>query len=149
MSCMKTVFALVLFISTSAAWSSMPPGELQRGQRYSHQTLPAGCKSESGSMLGLKPETSVERINCGGRHSLVYARLTHRDDRGIPYWEALDSTLLPTLEKGESFNDEDCVGPTSGYVFAIAKWRSSKGREYAYRISYALRVNEATERFEA
>lgn len=118
------------------------------GLQYSERELPEGCKSHGGTIVGEDIDLSVLQITCNGTRFVVFNRLAHKDAKGTPHWEVVDLVSLPTLRKGEIINDFDCVSPLGGYTLAIAKWRDTKVKTYAYRISHAIRLNLSKSKFE-
>lgn len=145
---MNAVAILTLLLASSMAWASPETAPIHIGLRHTAHELPDGCKSEGGSLIGADLNASVALINCRGQRFITYNRLTHRDAKGSPHWEVVALAALPKLHKDESINDIDCTSPLQGYILAIAKWRESDEKAYAYRISYAVHLNEAAAKFE-
>lgn len=119
------------------------------GLKHTQREPPEGCKSAGGGIFGDKLDLAVLHFNCQEKYFIVFDRLTHKDDKGTPHWEVVDFAILPKLRKGESINDTDCTSHLGGYTLAIANWRATNEKTYAYRISYAIRLNMASSKFEA
>lgn len=141
------VAVIVLLLISALAFAS-PEVPIHVGLKHSAHELPEGCKSEGGVLIGASLNASVRLIDCRGTRFITYNRLMHRDAKGSPHWEVVASAVLPQFQEGESINDTDCVGPVDGYTLAVARWRESKEKTYAYRISYAVRLDESAAKFE-
>jgi hypothetical protein len=118
------------------------------GLKHTEREPPEGCKSAGGSIVSDKMDLAVLHFKCQEKHFIVFDRLTHKDENGTPHWEVVDFASLPKLRKDESIEHNDCTSQLGGYTLAIAKWRTTNVKTYAYRISYAIRLNMATSKFE-
>jgi hypothetical protein len=146
---MKIIVSVLMLFIICIKLTYAEPEKIFVGLNFSHHELPEGCEIVGGMMINTKnDDLGVSHIKC---HDKIYAtldRLLRRDAKGIPYWEVVDLAVLPSLHKGESVNEIDCTSPAGGYTVTVATWHNTKERIYADHISYALRLNLATSKFE-
>jgi hypothetical protein len=145
---MKRILSVVIcwsvLIASVHAETALQKDGIFLGLHHSNKDWPIGCEHLGGGVIqGNNFEGAVSQWICHGKRYLVLDRLTHRDDKGIPYWEVLDFKILPDLRKGEIVSDDadNCSNPSGGYTLAISKWKASKYKSFAYDITFALRLN--------
>lgn len=115
-------------------------------------TLPAGLKSLGGglvSAVGDTREYGMAEIHRGTTKMLWFERLTHHDDKGVPYWEVKDVLVLPPVPKKQVLVYALCLlnNQPDGEIAAIADLEPDV--QYFSRVRRAWRANRQTEKFEA
>jgi hypothetical protein len=135
-------------------WFFLSPSAIAEGifvgLKYSSHNLPSGCKPIGGGGWSGGLEEVVLVRACENKIYISLDRLTHRDNKGIPYWEIIAVDTLPTLRKGERISNEadGCSNLNGGSTVVIGTWTANKEKTYASNISYAIKWSKETLKFE-
>lgn len=79
---------------------------------------------------------------------LWFDRLTHRDEKGVAYWEVKDVLVLPAIPKTQILVYAMCLlnDQPDGEIAAVADHQPTE--QYFKRVRKAWRANRTTEKFE-
>lgn len=113
--------------------------------------LPPGLKSIGGSVVSAvddEKEYAMSEIQRARTRMLWFDRLTHRDEKGVAYWEVKDVLLLPAIPKNQILVYAMCLlnDQPDGEIAAIADHQPTE--QYFTRVRKAWRANRTTEKFE-
>ena len=116
-----------------------------------HGPLPPGLKSRGGSLVsavGDAKEYGLAEVHRSTTKMLWFERLTHRDDKGVAYWEVTDVMVLPRITKKQVLVFAFCLlnNQPDGEIVAVADY--VEGVQYFTRVRRAWRANRQTEKFE-
>jgi hypothetical protein len=114
-------------------------------------SLPPELKSLGGALVsavGDEKEYSMGEVHRGRTKMLWFNRLTHRDDKGVAYWEVKDIIVLPPIPKKQLLVYAMCMlnNRPDGEIAAIVDY--APGVQYFTRVRKAWRANRTTEKFE-
>jgi hypothetical protein len=121
------------------------------GLRYGGE-LPLGYEFIGGALISDpyrdEKQYGVTHASKGKVFMLWLERLTHRDEKGRPFWEIRDVLFLPRLAKGQMLFYTNCSvrGKPDAEVMAITD-APPRGR-LSGRVRYAWRANRQTEKVE-
>ena len=114
-------------------------------------TLPREVKLIGGglvSAVGDEKEYAMSEVHRGRTKMIWFDRLTHRDEKGVAYWEVKDVLVLPTIPKRQALVYALCLlnNKPDGEIAAIVD--NQPHVQYFTRVRKAWRANRTTEKFE-
>lgn len=154
-SLMRTILFVCLLICLAVAPSAAQSGSQTDavkyiGRRYG-PTQPPGIKYVGGALISEledQKEYGISQVHKGRVKVLWFERMTHRDERGVPYWELMDVLVVPPHTRKQVVVYATCLmeNRADKEIVAIADYQP--GEQYFTRVRKAWRANRQTEKFE-
>jgi hypothetical protein len=115
------------------------------------QELPQGLKRVGGSLVAMAGEEKgygMTEVLRGTTRMLWFERVTHLDDKGIPYWEVKDVMVLPRLPRKQVLAYYGCLlnNRADNEIAAVLDYEPDV--EYFTRARRTWRANRQTGKFE-
>ncbi len=147
--CLLTALTLAPAAEQRAA-SQAPDVTKYIGLRHG-PTLPRELKLLGGSLVsavGDEKEYAMSEVHRAKTKMLWFDHLTHRDDKGVAYWEVKDVLVLPAISRRQVLVYAMCLlnNKPDGEIAAVADYQ--EGVQYFTRVRKAWRANRTTEKFE-